>query len=98
LNDLLHRIELTNGRLLGLMNNNEFSNDLMTRELQSTPEAPGIEWHALRNHILCMAHIIQRALGAFMRSLGVRCQSLRKEGNGGITKVSARRPGLAKII
>jgi len=42
----------------------------MTRELQSTLEVSGIEWPALRNHISCMAHVIQLALGAFMSSLG----------------------------
>jgi len=44
----------------------------MTRELQSTFEASRIEWPALRNHIPCMAHGIQQALGAFMSSLGVK--------------------------
>jgi len=44
----------------------------MTRELQSSLEASGIEWPAQRNHILCMAHVIQLALGAFMSSLGVK--------------------------
>jgi len=44
----------------------------MTRELQSTLEASGIEWPALRNRIPCMEHVIQLALGAFMRSLGVK--------------------------
>jgi hypothetical protein len=44
----------------------------MTRELQSTLEASGIEWPALRNHIPCMAHVIQLALGAFMNSLGIK--------------------------
>jgi len=44
----------------------------MTRELQSTLEASGIEWPALRNHIPCMAHVIQLALGAFMSSLSVK--------------------------
>jgi hypothetical protein len=95
----------------------------MTRKLQSTLEASGIEWPALRNHIPCMAHVIQLALGAFMSSLGVKgrskcwkahernqqfrenqsvdvgkSQRLRKEGNAGINKVFAMRPGLAKII
>jgi len=95
----------------------------MTRELQSTLEASGIEWPALRNHIPCMAHVIQLDLGAFMSSLGVKgrtksweahecnyqfgenqstdigkSQRLRKEGNARINKVSAMRPGLAKII
>jgi len=95
----------------------------MTRELQSTLEASGIEWPALRNHIPCMAHVIQLALGAFMSSLGVKgrtksleaherdqqfgenvsidigkSQRLRKEGNARINKVSAMKPGLAKII
>jgi len=95
----------------------------MTRELQSTLEASGIVWPALRNHIQCMAHVIQLAVGAFMSSLGVngrtmsweaherdqqfgenkridiaKSQRLRKEGNARINKVSAMRPGLAKII
>jgi len=95
----------------------------MTRELQSTLQASGIEWPALRNHIPCMAHVIQLALGAFMSSLGVKgrtkswkaherdqqfgenenthigkSQRLRREGNARINKVSAMKPGLAKII
>jgi len=44
----------------------------MTRELQSTLEASGIEWQPLRNHIACMAHVIQVSLGAFMSRLGVK--------------------------
>jgi len=44
----------------------------MTRELQSTCEASGIELPALRNHIPCMAHVIQLALGAFMSSHSVK--------------------------
>jgi len=95
----------------------------MTRELQSPRDVSGIEWPALRNHIPCMAHIIQLALGAFMSSLGVKgrtkswqanerdqqfgenesidfgkSQRLRNEGNARINKVSAKIPGLAKII
>jgi len=95
----------------------------MTRKLQSTLEASGIEWLALRNHIPCMAHVRKLALGAFMSSLGVtgraksweaherdqqfgenesidigKSQRLRNEGNARINKVSALKPGLAKII
>jgi len=44
----------------------------MTHRLQSTLEASGIEWPALRNHIPCMAHVIQLAVGVFMTSLGVK--------------------------
>ena len=44
----------------------------MTRELQSTLEASGIKWPAMRNYIPCMAHVILLALGAFMSSLGVK--------------------------
>jgi len=95
----------------------------MTCELQSTLEAWGIEWPALRNQLPCMAQLIQLAVGAFMSSLGVNChtksweaherdqqfveneiidigksQRLRNKGNARINKVSAMRPGLAKII
>ena len=44
----------------------------MTPELPSPPEASGIESPALRNHIACMAYVIQLALGAFMSILGVK--------------------------
>jgi len=95
----------------------------MTCKLQLTLEASGIEWPAWRNHVLCMAHIIQLAWGAFIISLGVKdptksqeahehdqqfgeneiidigkSQRLRKKGNPRNNKVSAMRPGLAKII
>jgi len=62
----------TDGHLLGITTDNASSNYLMTRKLQSTLEASGIEWPALWNHIQCMAHVIQLALGAFMSSLGVK--------------------------
>jgi hypothetical protein len=69
LKDVLDRFVLTDGRLLGIMTDNASSNYSMTRELHSTLEASGIGWPALRNHIPCMAHVIQLAVGAFMSSL-----------------------------
>jgi hypothetical protein len=120
---MLDRFDLTDGRWLGIKTDNASSNYSVTCELQSPLEASGIEWPALRNHIPCMAHVIQLALGAFMSSLGVKghtksweahecdqqfsknesidigkSQRLRKEGNARINKVSAMKPGLAKII
>jgi len=44
----------------------------MTGELQSTLEASGIEWLALRNHIPCMVQVRQLAVGVFMSSLSVK--------------------------
>jgi len=70
--DVLDRFELTDGHLLGIMTDNASSNYSMTRELQSTLEASGIKWPALRNHIPCVAHVVQPALGVFMSSLGVK--------------------------
>jgi hypothetical protein len=72
LKDVLDRFELTDGRFLGIRTDNASSNYSMTRELQSTLEASGIQWTALRNHIPCMAHVIQLALGAFVSSHGVK--------------------------
>jgi len=72
LKDVLDRFELTDGHLLVITMDNAFSNYSMTHELQSTLEGSGIKWLALRNHIPCMAHIIQLAVGAFMSSLGVK--------------------------
>jgi hypothetical protein len=123
LKEVLDRFELTDGRLFGITTDNDSSNYWMTRELQSTLEASGIEWPVLGNHIPYMAHVIQLAVDAFMSCLGVtghtkswaaherdqqfgeiesidigNSQRLRKEGNARINKVSAMRPGLAKII
>jgi len=71
LKNVLHCFELMDGRLLGSTTDNASSNYSMTWELQSTLEASGIELPALRNHIPCMAQVIQLALVAFMNSLGV---------------------------
>jgi len=70
--EVLHRLELTDGRLLAITTDNASSNYPTTRELQNTIEASGIKWPASKNHIPCMAHVIQRALGTFMRTLGVK--------------------------
>ena len=69
LKEVLHHFELTEGCLLGITTNNACSNYSMIRKLQTPLEACGIEWPALRNHIPCMAHVIQLALGAFMSTL-----------------------------
>jgi len=68
---VLDQINDTNGCLLGITTPNASSNFSMTQALQSTLEASGIEWPTLRNHIPCVVHVIQLALGAFMSSLGV---------------------------
>ena len=121
--DVLDRGELSDSRLIGMMTENASSNHSMTRELQSTLEASGIEWPALGNHIPCIAHVIRLAFDAFMSSLGVKGhtkswqahernqqlgenesidignnQWLRTEGNARINRVSAMKPGLAKIF
>ena len=71
LRDVLDCVELTVSQMIGIMTNTTFPHYSMTRELQSTLEVSGIEWPALRNHIPCIAHVIQLALGALMSSLGV---------------------------
>jgi hypothetical protein len=68
---VLESFELTNGRLLGITTDNDSTNYTMTREQQSTHEASGMEWSPLRNHMPCMVHIVQLALGALLNSLGV---------------------------
>jgi len=71
LNDVLDLFELTDSYLIGITIDNATSNYLITYEVQSTLQASGIEWPALRNHIPCMAHVILLALGAFMSRLVV---------------------------
>jgi len=75
LKEVLDRIGLTDGSLLGITIDNTSSNYSISRELQTTLQASGIKWPALRYHIPSMAHVIQLALGAFMSSLGVKGHS-----------------------
>jgi len=75
MNRIIDDFEVSDGRLLGVWSANASSNHWISRELQSTFEATRIEWPALRNHILCMAPITKLAVGAFMSSLGVKCQT-----------------------
>ena len=72
LKDVLGRFALNDGRLLAITTDNASSNYSMTRELQGMLQDSGVEWSAAKNHIPCMAHIIQLCLGAFMSSLGVK--------------------------
>jgi len=53
------------------MTDNDSSNNSTTCKIQSTLPNSAIKSPALRNHITCMVHIIQLALGAFIRSLGI---------------------------
>jgi len=69
---VLDRFELSDGHVRHSRTDNASSNHSITRELHSTLESSGIQCSAWRNHIPCMAHVIQLALGAFMSSLGVR--------------------------
>jgi hypothetical protein len=70
--EVLDFFEHSDGRLLGITTDSASSNYSMTWELQSTLEPSGIEWTALRNHVPCMAHVIQLCLGAFISNLGVK--------------------------
>jgi hypothetical protein len=83
LKEVLACFELNVSRLLGITTDNGSSNYSITRELQITRKASGIEWPALRNHIPCMAHIIQLSLGAFMSSLGVKGRTKSREAHEG---------------
>ena len=70
--DIPDRFQHTYSCLLGITTDNASSNYSMTREMQSTLGFSAIKWPALRNHIPCMAHIIQLALGVYMSTLGVK--------------------------
>jgi len=72
LKEVHDHFEHTASRWLWITTDNASPNYSTTRKRQSISEACGTEWPALRNHIPCMAHVIQLALGAFMSSLGVK--------------------------
>jgi hypothetical protein len=67
--NVVDRVEITDGHLL--VNTNDYgpSNYSMTRDLQSTLESSVIKWAVLQNHLVCIAHVIHLAIGAFMISL-----------------------------
>jgi hypothetical protein len=73
--DMLDPFQLTNSHVLGSMTDNDSSNYSMARELQSTLEDTRIEWPALRNHIPGIVHVIQLAVGAFMKNLSVKSRT-----------------------
>jgi hypothetical protein len=70
--ELLECSERINGHFLGITMDKASSISSMTHELQSTLEVSGIKWPALRNHIPCMANVIQLSLGVLMSSLSVK--------------------------
>jgi hypothetical protein len=70
--DVIDSFELTDGCLNRIITDIGSSNYSMTRELQLTLKASGIEGSESKNHIPRMAHIIPLAVGGFMSSLGVK--------------------------
>jgi len=68
----LNRVDLTDGCVFGNTTDQASSNHSMTPELLTTREASSMEWLTLRNHIPCLAHVVELSLGAFMSSLGVK--------------------------
>ena len=72
---VVNHFELTESHLLAIMTDNGSSNDSMTRELQSTLEASRIGWPAMKNHIPCIAHLIQLALRSLMTGLRVKVRT-----------------------
>jgi hypothetical protein len=114
LKEVLDRFGLDDGRLLAITTDNASSNYSMTKALQDTLETEGVEWSALRNHIPCMAHVIQLCVSGFMAKLGVRGreksweaherdEQFQQEGGKKVSHARVRRvtdmaPGLHKII
>jgi hypothetical protein len=76
LKEVLQRFELTNGCFLGIMINDASANYSITRELQLILQASAIEWDTFRNHIPCVAHIIQLSSDAFNNLERVKSQTL----------------------
>jgi len=68
--EILDHFEQTDSHLHVITTDDASSIYLITGKFQTTLETSGMKWPALRNHIPCMAHVIQLALGAFMSSLG----------------------------
>jgi len=72
LKEVLVQFELRDGHVLAITTDNYSSNDLMTRELQSTREASGVEGPKSGHLIPYIAHVIRLALHVLMSHLSVR--------------------------
>ena len=68
----MDRFGLMDGRVLGITTDIASSNYTMVKELQRSLKAMEVDWSAAQNHVPCMAHVIQLALAAFMKSLGIQ--------------------------
>jgi hypothetical protein len=64
--------EISDGQLLDITTDNALSNCSITWVLQSILQISGIEGSASKNHIPCMAQVIQLCLGTFVSNLGVK--------------------------
>jgi len=67
--------DLTDSCVSGITTYNFPLNYVMTCEPQSSLAQSGIGWPALRNHIQCIVHVIERVLCAFMSSPDVNCRN-----------------------
>jgi hypothetical protein len=74
-NDVVRSFEYTDGHLVGKTTDSVPSKCSVNWELQSTLAASRIELPAIRFYMPYMAHVAQRALGAFMSTQGVTGQT-----------------------
>ena len=68
---VLKRYNIDNDRFLGMMSDNMSSNFTMSAGIERAMAIMGHQWSSANNHMPCMAHVIQLALGAFMSKLQI---------------------------
>jgi len=71
INDVLARYGIQD-RILSFTTNSASNNQKITEALNNAWRLLSVEWCQLENHILCMAHVVQLILGAFMSSIKVK--------------------------
>src|SRR5437588_4604079 len=59
-------------RILGFTTDSASNNKTVTQALNKALGSLSDEWSLIENHILCMAHVVQLILGAFMSSIKVK--------------------------
>jgi hypothetical protein len=62
-------------KLYCITTDNASNNGTMVRALARLLEAHGITWDPVRNHIACLAHVLNLAVKKFLSTLKIQCRT-----------------------
>jgi hypothetical protein len=66
-------------KLYCITTDNASNNGTMVKALARLLEAHGITWDPIRNHIACLAHVLNLAVKKFLSTLKIQCRTSEDE-------------------